>query len=408
MGEADISFAALIIGTAAGSGFINDSGRLDCRRYAQDMIDVGRRVRNTLLAALECSVYVAPLSPGLTQQELSEVGARLGLEQGEMEDALRDLRLDADYDTGRMVPESQQVMAWLVLNIPQEPDYRDWKASEFIHKEMKASVRMHGSQSAKMERSTLVELGVAAGISRLGLEAAITIDKICGHFVEKTGMISYALGHETWPLPSEQRKPSPAMAGRVDRSEVRDRAYSLVRDVIERRTDGRPSSADALEAFIDRLGPLGYDRFRLWWRQIVDEMKRGDIQTTPVSVTVLSAALVEGALTFVVQHARARGVPAFGSSDFEGQPHRWKIDELVKSAARGGADAVLDDKTRQRADWLITVRQRIHAGRMLSDHPGSIPDYRPESAREAKAVADMVVRRILDWLDRFPPGEAKA
>jgi hypothetical protein len=40
---------------------------------------------------------------------------------------------------------------------------------------------------------------------------------------------------------------------------------------------------------------------------------------------------------------------------------------------------------------------------MLLDFPQGVPDLRPEEAREAKAVADLVVRRILDWLEKTSP-----
>jgi len=75
---------------------------------------------------------------------------------------------------------------------------------------------------------------------------------------------------------------------------------------------------------------------------------------------------------------------------------------LVKSASSGGPDAILDQGVRNRADALIRARQRIHAGRMLSDYPGGLPDLRPDEAREAVATAEAVVRCILDWLDKHP------
>ena len=87
-----------------------------------------------------------------------------------------------------------------------------------------------------------------------------------------------------------------------------------------------------------------------------------------------------------------------------GVPRTWKIDDLVASAARGGDSAILDEPTRMRAVGLINARQRIHAGRMLSEFPtGSAPDLRPDEARDAKATAEQVVRRVLDWLERYPP-----
>lgn len=63
----------------------------------------------------------------------------------------------------------------------------------------------------------------------------------------------------------------------------------------------------------------------------------------------------------------------------------------------------MDPTIRSRADALIRTRQRIHAGRMLSDFPAGVPDLRPEEARDAKQTAELVVRSVLDWLERFPP-----
>jgi hypothetical protein len=113
--------------------------------------------------------------------------------------------------------------------------------------------------------------------------------------------------------------------------------------------------------------------------------------------------LVEGALTFVVQHARNLNLGVFKSKDFDGAPRSWKIDDLVSSAASGSDTAILDIPTKNRAEILIKTRQRIHAGRMLSDFPNGVPDLRPEEARDAKMTTELVVRRVLDWLERFPP-----
>lgn len=127
-------------------------------------------------------------------------------------------------------------------------------------------------------------------------------------------------------------------------------------------------------------------------------MRRADVQSTPVSVTVLSAALVEGALTFVVRHAQKLQLGTLGSKKSEREPHTWKIKDLIKSAAHGGTDAILDQATRLRADALTRTRQRIQTVRMLSEFPNGVPDLRPEEARDANALAELVVRRVLDWL----------
>jgi hypothetical protein len=40
---------------------------------------------------------------------------------------------------------------------------------------------------------------------------------------------------------------------------------------------------------------------------------------------------------------------------------------------------------------------------MLSEFPAGVPDLRPDEARDAKTTAELVVRRVLDWLERYPP-----
>jgi hypothetical protein len=90
-------------------------------------------------------------------------------------------------------------------------------------------------------------------------------------------------------------------------------------------------------------------------------------------------------------------------NDYAREPHKWRIDKLVESAAHN--EAILDFQTKNRAEGLIRTRQRIHAGRMLSAYPKGVrvPDLRPEEAREAKAVAEQVVRGVIDWLNTNPP-----
>jgi hypothetical protein len=183
----------------------------------------------------------------------------------------------------------------------------------------------------------------------------------------------------------------------------RERVYPIVKDVVARRTDGRPIHAEPFAAFADQLRFLGYGHFRMWWVQTAAELKCSSSENRPLSVCVLAAALVEGALTFVVKHARKLELAVFRSSDFERDPRTWSINALVASAATGGPTAILDGPLKARAEILCRTRQRIHAGRMLSDFPAGMPDLKPEEARDAKATAELVVRRIVEWLVTYPP-----
>jgi hypothetical protein len=350
-------------------------------------------------AALECSVYIAPKDYGLTTGELFEAGSRAGFQEGEISDAARQASTSY-FGKDRFLPDQPTVMAMTSFVFPANPEYRNFKALDLVVSNLRASVKALGAAQASLDRSVIVERAFAQGIGRNDIEAAITILVMSGTLVEKEGSLSFARGREGYSPPSL----SAVLRNQTtQQNDVRMRAYAIVKDIIERRSDGRPSHAEPLDAFVEALDKLGYGPFRLWWQRIVAELRQADTKSVSVSVSVLAGALVEGALTFVVAHARELGLGVLGSKTFEGKPSTWSINDLVASAAAGGDSAILDPALRHRADELIRARQRIHAGRMLSEFPGGPPDLLPEAGRDAKTTAELVVRRVLDWLEKYPP-----
>jgi hypothetical protein len=360
-----------------------------------------------LQTALECSVYLAPTAPGLSRDEVLEVGKRLEFQEGEIGDALRSAAGAIHWDDGRLLPK--EVMLWSQFNLFLEnPDFRNPRAFDFVSKELISAVRSVGVQNAHLDRNVLVAKAVDNGLPERDVEAAITIMVLDAHLLEREGVVSFAPGRERWQTASDQLEQlrSSGQLHEPARNEVRARVYEIVKDVLARRTDGRQKSAEPLDAFADALEKLGYGHFQLWWRQMVAELRHADTNLSPVAVSVISAALVEGALTFVVKHARGLGVGVMGSRTFEGDPRTWKIDVLVSSAAAGRDSAILDAPACRGAVELVRIRQRIHAGRMLSEFPGGAPDLRPDEAIEARTTAGLVVRRVLDWLELHPTSTA--
>ncbi len=351
-----------------------------------------------LKAALECSIFVAPQDAGLTYEELIEVGKKADYQAGEIGDALRFVTTP-HFGSARLLPDKNEMASWVFFS-REDPDYRNFDAFDFVIAELNALAKADGATRALLQRSVMVERAAAGGIPRHDVEVAITYEVMAGIVAEKDGVLRFPNNHGVRGLPSEQLK-----IGHQQplRRPYRARAFPIVKDVIDRRTDGRPMHAEPLDAFADELDKLGYGNFRLWWVQAVAELRQTNPNSAPVSASVLAAALVEGSLTFVVKHARKKGLGVFQSKDFDRSERTWKIDDLVSSAATGGPTAILDHPTKNRAETLIRSRQRIHAGRMLSEFPGGPPDIRPEEARDAKATAEQVVRAILDWLQRFPP-----
>lgn len=370
-----------------------------------EMIPVQKRQRviQFLKAALECSIYHAPTEPGLTYDELSEVGRRIGFQSGEISDGMSQV---ADMSFGQpdtrlqLRPADTSLLMNFNLTRHGNPDYRNPQAFNFVFDQLRDLARANGARHAKIERHVLAERGVTAGLPRRDVEVAITILCQGGVLKEEQTIIGFAPGRENYAAPSEQIPQT--IARPPIRNEARAQAYPIVQDVISRRHDGRPRHAEPLDAFAEALVRLGYGDFRLWWSQIVAEFRQASPQTMPTSAIVQAGAIVEGVLTFVVKHARSLNLGVMGSKTFDGKPSSWRIDDLVTSAAAGRDSAILDLSMRHRANVLIRARQRIHAGRMLSDFPAGPPDLRPEEARDAKITAEQVVRCVLDWLQRHP------
>jgi hypothetical protein len=349
-------------------------------------------------AALECSIFIRPAEPGLSYEELRELGRRLNYQDGEIGDAIHHAGL-AYLNTKRVVPGPDVTTSW-VFYFREEPELRNLDAFDFVVSELNERVKADGVVRAQLERSVIAERAFSCGIPRDAVEAAILYQVMAKSLIEKDGFIRFSHNSGVHEVPSKFYNQQPHH--QIHRKPRRARVLPIVKDIIARRADGRPRFAEPLDAFADELEKLNFGMFRLWWTQTVAELRRCEATSTPLSAAVLSAALVEGALTFVVKHARSLKLEVFRSKDFDGDPRGWKIDDLIKSAASGSGSAVLDQQTRARAETLCRTRQRIHAGRMLSEYPGGVPDLRPDEARDAKAIAEQVVRCVLDWLQKYP------
>ena len=354
--------------------------------------------------ALECSIYLSPADPGLTYEEIHEVGSRAELGAGEIDDTLK--TISPEHNKSRppkLLPNSGTLGALGLFTLQKLPEYRNIEAFRFLYSQLNAAVKDQGADNAQLSRSVIVARAVAAGLAEIHIQAAIAICAFSRQAVVDGDRVAPARGWRYEQLPTQHRSVTTAPLSQNRFSEARERAYAITKDIIERRTDARPKNAQPLDAFAEALNHVGYGHFRLWWTQTVEELKRTEPNASPLSALVLAAALVEGSLTFVVKHARTLGLGVFRSSDFAREPQTWKIDDLIASAARGGDDAIFGELTRSSARKLVDTRQRIHAGRMLSEFPTGVPDLRPEEARAATATAEEVVRCVLDWLEKHPP-----
>ena len=112
-------------------------------------------VASFLQAALECSVFVSPREPGLTFDEVVEVGKRVGYQQGEIGDAMRSVTTQY-FGKPLMQPNWEHshldLFSWV-----DDPELRNLEAFDFVFEEFNRTVRSEGAAKAKLEREVIVE-----------------------------------------------------------------------------------------------------------------------------------------------------------------------------------------------------------------------------------------------------------
>lgn len=351
-------------------------------------------VEGFVCAALEASMYVSPRDHGLTHEELFEAGTRVGLKKGEITESIG--RCAAPLYLGDERLRLDRSRAPANFHTLSEPDYRNPKAFDHVYVYFRELAREVTQAEARAPWDVVVATGSRKGLPEHDVDVAIAILLWHGHLEEEDGQIAFASGRASWPLPSEQlRQMGPGLRRSAQPKPHLTRAHAIVSDIIARRTDGRPPSAEPLEAFKGALKELGHARFLGWWSMTLAELQRCRAATEPLTICVLSAALAEGALALVVQVGQERGT----MRKLDASPRNWKFNALI-SAARTGNPPIFDDALGRDALRLNELRQRIHAGALLEAYPsGPLPDLRPEEAEQSLAAAKRIVRTILDWLE---------
>ena len=158
------------------------------------------------------------------------------------------------FGSARLLPDNDKMASWVFFS-REDPDYRNFDAFDFVIASLMRWPKRTAQHERFFQRSVMVERAAAGGIPRHDVEVAITYEVMAGIVAEKDGVLRFPNNHGVRGLPSEQLK-----IGHQQplRRPYRARAFPIVKDVIDRRTDGRPMHAEPLDAFADELDKLGY------------------------------------------------------------------------------------------------------------------------------------------------------
>lgn len=134
-------------------------------------LEMNKEIEKFLEAALECSVFVSPKDPGLSDEELLEAGKEAGYYDGEVQDAAANFRANPRSGRSRILPRAH--LSWWAF-VPEDPEYRNFDAFDFVIQELNERVRHDGVDRAQLDRSDLVARALEKEIPQHDIEVAIT------------------------------------------------------------------------------------------------------------------------------------------------------------------------------------------------------------------------------------------
>lgn len=354
-------------------------------------------IQRFIRRALRATVLAAPDEHGLTWEELRELASRHDIGEGELRDSLGS-HIHGQRN-GRMVVADQDAsdLVWFF----ERDHVRDVDAYQFVVDEFLAVAKTHGQRGAKVGRDVLLARAIERGLSEKSVRIAIASYCLAKYLEEqKDGfLVARPQIFQQQPRSTAEHNARHGVHHRGDES--LPELVTQIEDIIARRHDQRPSSAEPLAAFETELPKLGHGDYRMWWSHTRRELAVLSEVQTPTATIVVAASLGEAALSFV--HAKAQRHGSMTGGQLDRSPKHWSFNDLIWGAKRGGEHAILDGALAGRCEDLNRRRQRIHAGKFLEQGATAAElDVRPEEAREAKETLDRLVRTILDWLSRHP------
>ncbi len=345
------------------------------------------------------SLFANPQDHGLTPDEVLQIGQQLGAPPGRMKDGI-----EAAYrahwivfgKNGRYVAAANRVTAMMWFHVRSENDVRNPAAFDAVQKYLCDLADQVTAAKARAQKDVLVAHAVRAGISERDALATIELMLLGAQLVEEDSLLRLASPGQQFYSHVEQFRAAPVAASQ--RPVELSKLMPLAAEVINRREPGRATHPEPLIEFEHRLKKMGKDYYSDWWRFIRNELALMGDENMPTAVVVHCGSLCEGALSLVVE--KGRSINGSLSQKLSADPRDWRYHQLLTAAKMGVPPIIKDEQFYQRCMVLNATRQRIHAGRLIAEPQNyPRPDARPEEAREARMVADLLVRAILDWLD---------
>src|SRR6187402_759859 len=283
--------------------------------------------------AILASIYVSPAAPGVASGELAELATRCGIGKGELNDFLQASGARLGWNDGKYHGSDDLLHFESTFHWSLDPDHRNLAAFEFVLEELKTLAKHEGMAKAVVVRDVFVALGAAKQLNVHDVQVAITLLAAGRSLVLEGDLVRLTPAGKQYASPREQvAQQDPEF--RRSRPQL-DLCIHALREIRARNDAGRPAPGNALELFDRKLESLGHPEFRAWWAQVRGELARAEAGKLDLTITVLSAALVEGALALVVRTATVTGRSMAAKRIDPSAPKTWQFEKLIGAAVTG-------------------------------------------------------------------------
>lgn len=346
--------------------------------------------------AIESTIFITPFDEGLSTAEIYEVLSRFNFQKGEIKDAMDQMwkiqHITVNWGEDKYKLKNDYIYYSMIWDrFRPDPIPEILKQKLFLY--LIDDIKKHGSHNYSQNIEILIN----------NLQES--------HSFERTQILSFlrSLQLSKWIQISEDNKTIHQVrkdslenglqtCQRMDKrngSEKFHLIFPVVKEVISRRASMLPISSDPYQGFYEQLKLLNAEKYKLWWAQITAEISQLDDKRNPTARLILSAAVCEGILAFIIEFSKDKEFAMTKFVRIE-DPKSWKLSEMIRATSSGNGPFMKEDLKRK-LESINENRKRIHPAAYLPSG-AIVPDLKPEQSQEAFETSKALARAAIDWI----------
>lgn len=346
--------------------------------------------------AIESTIFITPFDEGLSKTEIFEILTRFDFHKGEIQDALdvmwKTQHITINWGEQKYKLSSDYIFYSMVWDrFRPDPIPEVLKRKIFLY--LLEDIKKYGSRNYSLN----IEILINNLQESQDFERTIILSFLRSLQLAKWIQISED-NKNILNVKKESIENGLKTCQKMDErkgSEKFNSIFPVVKDVVGRRVSVLPISSDPYDGLSEQLKLLKADKYKLWWTQITSEISQLDDKRNPTARLILSAAICEGILAFVIEFSKDKEFAMTKNLRVE-DPKSWKFSEMIKATSSGISPFMKED-LRRKLEKMNENRKRIHPASYLT-FGSAIPDLKPEQSQEAFETSKALAREAIEWI----------